>query len=276
VQPNRTAKQEFLAPNAMRDTCKYCAPLFFINAAATMGLADLPKADAFNGTLSFVRFEGKTYAITAYHVVEFLRRKAREVHGDGWLFSTLLGGKGNSVIERYIPSLPDTFTQPSPVYPEKAVDVALILVTDRFLQHIGKAAFPFERDADNSARVGFAVGYPTGEKADVVDEKGRRVGMNCVQAVAERVSNIQYFSEIPELPKVGSLSGMSGGPVFVPYQQEEISLAGIIREGSPFVFDDASGSYDLVAGLTDGPRVSFAVQPITAGLLQAWVAELGR
>src|ERR1700693_1027348 len=96
LEPGQPTIPKFMVPDAIRDTCKYCAPLFFINALAITGLADLPKADAFNGTVTFILFEEKTYAITAHHVISFLREKAREAHGDGWLFSTLLGGSGSS------------------------------------------------------------------------------------------------------------------------------------------------------------------------------------
>jgi hypothetical protein len=272
LEPSETEIRKFTVPDAMGQTCRFCAPLFFINALALFGMAELPNAEAPNGTVTFVGFEGKTYAVIANHVVEILRERAREAHGDGWLFSTLLGGKGNSVIERTIPSLPDIFVQPAGVYPEKAPDIAIMRIGDAFPEHIGKAAFPFERDSNLNAPVAHAVGYPTGEKFDVFDEKGRRVGMNCVTAVAERASDVRYFSHIPEVPEIKSLSGMSGGPVFVP-DGETIALAGIIVEGSPFGFETPLKAADQ-SGLTERPRVSFAVQRMTADLLRTWVAGM--
>src|SRR5208283_5124823 len=72
----------------------YCAPLFVIDSLAASGFADLsdfPRADSKNGTVTFIRFEEHTYAVTAGHVINFLRGQAGKAYKNGYLFSTLLG-----------------------------------------------------------------------------------------------------------------------------------------------------------------------------------------
>jgi hypothetical protein len=144
--------------------------LRFINSLAVAGLADLPTAaDALNGTVTFIRFESKTYAITAQHVVKLLRGKAAQAHPGGWLFSTLLGIRGQSLVDRFVPAFPDSFKQPSAQHPDE-YDVALTEINEGFLEAIGKVAVPFERDAKTEEVPAFAVGYPTEEEFDVVDD----------------------------------------------------------------------------------------------------------
>jgi hypothetical protein len=253
--------------------CVYCAPLFFINALAVGGMADLPKPDAVNGTATLIRFENKTYAVTAHHVVKLLRKKAAEVHRDAWLFTTLLGGRGDSLVDRYLPSFPDWFEQPSAQYPENPPDIALSRINERFLETIGKAAFSFERDADDRATVAHTIGCPRCEKFDTVHERGRRMVMNCVRAVAERASAVRFYSELQERPTVSSLNGMSGGPVFCT-RGDEIDLMGIAVEGLDFEPGNLQTS-DPAAGLSESHRVTFGIQPITGALLRSWIAELG-
>jgi len=257
----------------LSESCKYCAPLVFINSLAVAGLADLPMAaDALNGTVTFIRFEGKTYALTAHHVVELLREKAAQVHPDGWLFSTLLGIRGQSLVDRYVPAFPGCFKQPIAQHPDE-YDIALTEINDRFLEAIGKVAFPLERDANSDEVRAFAVGYPTEEKFDVVDNWGRSLGLRCVQAVADRASRLLFYSEIQKHPDIKRLRGMSGGPVFC-VRDDELSLLGIAIEGLDFGPQTNERGADSPEGLSSGPRVAFAIQPITTMLLRSWVAEL--
>jgi hypothetical protein len=260
-------------PEKVSETCKYCAPLLFINSLAVAGLADLPTAvDALNGTVTFIRFESKTYAITAQHVVKLLREKAAQAHPGGWLFSTLLGIRGQSLVDRYVPAFRDSFKQPSAQHPDE-YDVALTEINEGFLEAIGKVAVLFERDANNEEVRAFAVGYPTEGKFDVVDGWGRSLGLRCVQAVADRASAVCFYSEIQQRPSIGRLRGMSGGPVFC-VRDDELSLLGIAIEALDFDPETNNGGSDSPEGLSKGPRVAFAIQPMNTLLLRSWVAEL--
>ena len=64
LELSETEIRKFTLQDAMHELCKYCAPLLFINSLALFGVADLPRAEALNGTLTLVTFEGKTYAIS--------------------------------------------------------------------------------------------------------------------------------------------------------------------------------------------------------------------
>jgi hypothetical protein len=122
---------------------KYCAPLFVIDSLAVSGFADLsnfPMADSENGTVTFISFERETYAVTANHLIDLLR-KSGKAHGE-YLFTPLLGIRGNTKIDFHVPSFPDDFRQPEVSYP--APDVALCRITSKFLEEIGKTAFSFD------------------------------------------------------------------------------------------------------------------------------------
>lgn len=162
---------KYTFPASIRETCKYCAPLFAINSLAINGfsdLADFPGAASENGTVTFICFEGDTYAVTAYHVIEYLREIAKGY--DSYLFTTLHGIRGGTKIDLYVPSFPDDFCQPE-AFHAKPPDVALCRISPHCLAEIGKAAFPFDSDANNNAQVAIAVGYPTEEKLDLVDDQ---------------------------------------------------------------------------------------------------------
>src|ERR1700692_1858958 len=97
-EASAAAGMKYAVSEAINEACKYCAPLFVVDSLTVVGLADLPRADALNGTMTFIHFDGGIYALTADHVVKQLRKKAEETLAGRWLFSTLLGGHGNSLV----------------------------------------------------------------------------------------------------------------------------------------------------------------------------------
>jgi len=212
------------------------------------------------GTVTFLEIDGKTYAVTAAHVVRILNKAANEY---GMPEGSFIVPKAPGV------SISGPFlTPPKDVAARLPPDIGLRPIHPELPNHVGKTAFVVREDncAPETITHGHAVGFPTFCKADVSDNQGVYSAMQCVHAIAEFVSEsvdqLNFRSQIDDFPKTGSLSGMSGGPVFWS-DEGNYGLTGIVIEAI-----DAAPEESLF----NVPMVQFIAQRVDYHTLRAWAA----
>lgn len=250
VEPER-----FESHPDLESACKYAATLAAYPCDLSRGF--VPAEDEPTGTVTFLEIEGKTYALTAKHVVDVLNDRCMK-----------LGIPEGSFFAPKDPGL--QIQGPFLVPPRNAAarsdpDVALRPVDSRLPGHIGKGAFVVSQS--NCAPQGFlhgrAVGFPSMLKKDTEDNGSMYSAMQCVHAIAKRVHQSAdqtiFRSEIPKPYDIASLSGMSGGPVFWS-DEHNFGIAGIIIES----IDPAPGSF------FDAPMVHFIAHSLDYETLVSW------
>lgn len=181
------------------------------------------------GTVTFLEIEGKTYALTAEHVVDELEKFAKKSPGVALQGFFVPVGNGMPISGPFIVPPQDPAAKDAP-------DIALCPVARELLAAIGKEPFVVTAGNGLPGKIshGYAVGFPTGRKEDKAEPGGSRLAMQCVHALAEYSSDnvdlIRFVSEMnkPLLPGT-RLSGMSGGPVFWS-DGETYGIAGFVIE----------------------------------------------
>ncbi|NWC82849.1 hypothetical protein HX798_21525 [Pseudomonas putida] len=226
----------------------------------------LPTPSEPTATVTFVRFEGEVYALTAKHVVLEL---------DKWLAkSGRLAGAYFCPANRGF-GLSGPFISPPALFPQRNPDVALLKVTEKHLSRLGKEAFEILPETQETKMPwppthGRAYGFPTVDKNAVIDALGERLAMPSVEVVAECISTgsdsdqIQFHSELSEPVERGSLSGLSGGAVFWS-TDEQYGLAGIVKEA--FDVNPKEGEESFYTS----PKVNFVCQRIDYTTMARWV-----
>jgi hypothetical protein len=212
----------------------HCATLVVTqNISTGHGWPQLAQPDAAlrNGTLTFVRYGGRTYAITCHHVVQHFR-EVLAASGDASSHSmrTMLNGF-------YV--VMDRFIQPHPQLGEAAPDIAIREINPDHIAKIGKEAMDLDamKEPPEDIRHAYAVGFPEKLKYHKHDEQPEyRVSMPQVEILAElpRRPNRRFtmFSELGEPALDIDYSGMSGGPIFWS-TEDDYGILGIIYEGGP-------------------------------------------
>lgn len=184
-----------------------------------------------NGTLTFVKSEGRTFGITCHHVVKHYRDVVAASGGEGsYSMRTMLNGF-------YV--VIDRFVQPENAYGEPEIDVAIREVREDFIAHLGKEALDLDvmLDPPDSMRHALAVGFPEKLKYHKIDDQpGYRVSMPQVEILAELPGRpdrrFTMFSELQKPAQDIDYSGMSGGPIYWS-TEESYGIVGIIYEGGP-------------------------------------------
>lgn len=192
-----------------------------------------PEAALRNGTLTFVKSAGRTYAITCQHVVQHYRSV---LSGSGQEFSHSMRTMINGFYH-----VQDRFIQPHAQHGDPSPDIAIREINPAHIAHIGKQ--PLDLDAlsepPENIRHAYAVGFPEAlkyNKHDAGDRFGYRVSMPQVEILAEisRRPDRRFtmFSELVKPAPDIDYSGMSGGPIFWS-TDDEYGLLGIVYEGGP-------------------------------------------
>ena len=254
-------EQHPIADDVMK-ACRHCATIGRFKFRTEMLRGVLPTADEPTATVTFVSFEGRTYAVTANHVIE--------------TFENLSKRDGVSFEGYFCPAKPGIailgpFVRPPEDFQGRRPDVAISIIDPRLPPHIGKEAFVIDPQGDAIFPVSHAMatGFPTTSKLDHDDGMGARLRMQCVQALAEGVGStggdqVQFFSELEKEPTTGSLSGMSGGPVMWS-SEEKFGLLGFVKEAMDTKPKEGEDT------LYDGPRVHFLCQRVDYALLTEWL-----
>jgi hypothetical protein len=224
----------------------------------------VPEAKSETATVTFIKYDDKTYAVTACHVIQTLGNLARN---DGCQF------EGYSCIQAPGVAILGPFITPPANFPCPEPDIAICPVNEELPVRIGKTPFQIrpEDDAKWPITHALAVGFPAVEKYDVEDEKGMsRLALPCVHAVAEGLDSpgdsdqVQFHSELSENPNVVSLSGMSGGPVFW-CDGTNHGLVGFVKEAL-----DVRPKVGEETFYTE-PKVNFIVQRVDHAIIETWL-----
>ena len=218
---------EYVFADQAMNSCEYCAVIGRYKYRAEMMRGVLPTPDEPTATVSFIEFGGRTYAVTAAHVINTFenQREKEGIRFEGYFCPAKPGV-----------AILGPFVQPPEDFQGRRPDVAICPVDSLLPPHIGKRPFVVVRGADPTLPVShaMAIGFPTAAKHDFVDAHGVKLRMQCVQAVAEGVGfggsdQVQFYSELERLPESGSLSGMSGGPVLWS-TDTNFGLLGFVKE----------------------------------------------
>jgi hypothetical protein len=213
-----------------------------------------------NGTLTFIEHDGLHYGVTCWHVIEALHNRTTKYGAGKFICATLKDGTYG---------VEDTFQRPSALFGRNnQPDIAVAKLPGDFPTKIGKRYFLLQPETGhrpNPLQYAMAFGFPSEEKENLYEGTGYRVAMPCAHAVAEGMGGeTQFLSTLNDEPKIGHLSGMSGGPVFWS-TADHFGLLGIIYEGSR-----TSATDDFI----QSPRIHFFVDRCDHGEFSRWVAEL--
>jgi hypothetical protein len=253
---------ELAFADEMQGACRHCATFARANSKMVYERGLIPRAQDETATVTFIRFEGRTYAVTALHVIDIFGAQAERdgLAPEGYF---LPAGKGVAMAPPFIPP-PQDWLVPAP-------DVALRQIDDGLPSYIGTEAFELRQDVRPTYPVPYAAaaGFPTAAKHNRAEPLGNRLAMQCVHAIAKGVAapeyadQIQFFSEIEAKPEFASLSGLSGGPVFWS-DGNQLGLLGLVKEALDV--EPRPGEESIYAG----PRVNFIAQHVTYETFAVW------
>lgn len=235
------------------NSCKHCAPLFIIGEQAEM----MPTVDDSNATLTFIKFQGRTYGITCKHVVEDLRNRIKEVEKseDAFSYTFFIALKHRQIVQ-------DCFVFPSGTLVSPEPDIAIRELHPGFPIHVGKLALDIgAHPIPPSSEVSFAVaaGFPDRLKTQNSVPLGYELTMPCVHAVAGtqpiHSHSFTLYSELQATPDIRDFSGMSGGPIYWS-NETAYGLLGITYESSPLEGSNLPPASIYIKGhLADGETV---------------------
>ncbi len=223
----------------------------------------IPLAASETATVTFIKINVKTYAVTAQHVIEAFSKLA---HKDGLLF------EGYSCVQAPGVAINGPFLTPPADYPHKQPDIAICPVHENLPGRINKTPFDIRPEDDAKWPVSHAIafGFPTAEKRDVQDKVGAiRLALPCVHALAEGLNSpgtsdqVQFHSELAEKPGIVSLSGMSGGPVFWS-DGTNLGLIGFVKQALDITPKDGEDTF-----YTE-PKVNFICLRADFTIMQRW------
>lgn len=191
----------------------HCASLV-IAKSDVIWLRDTERYSEFgNGTITFVKSEGKVYGITCKHVIDEFRRLNEE---SGKPMTYCL----QTIVNGYF-SMVDRFINPHATNGDN-LDIMINEINPDHIKKIGK--IPFNIDKQNEMphpEFGYAVGFPEVMKYKKEEKKPKgafRISLPQCEILAEieEKPNRRFalFSELDEVPKHTDFSGMSGGPIF--------------------------------------------------------------
>jgi hypothetical protein len=255
---------EYPFADDLQSACKFCATIARAKLERWWTRNLIPKPDDPTATVTFIRIQGRTYAVTAWHVIKIFREAAEQ---DGaYPESYFLPARPGVLIGPPFVQAPKPWTAPRP-------DIGLRPVHPDLPGRIGKEFFEL-RPAPAPTfplRYALAVGYPTLSKTVRPEPQGKRIAMQCVHAVAEGVGSgpdsdqVQFLSSIQEQPSTDSLSGLSGGPVFWS-DGNAYGLLGFVKEAMDVKPREGE------ATLYTGPRVHFLCQRADYQTFLEWSA----
>jgi len=220
----------------------------------------LPQPEDLTGTVTFIRYGEKCYAVTAKHVVTYLTDQASERKQPVRYYCPVNTGL---VIRGPFVAPPREF------FPDHEPDVAITPIDEAALLRIGKRPFVIsDNDPVWPLPYAMATGFPTAEKKDVDSKfEGVQLSMGFVRAVAAgngadgKHHSVTFYSDLDSLPPISKLSGMSGGPVFWS-DADSYGLVGFVKEALEQEGGEVSG---------DTAKVHFWVQRVDQVILRDWI-----
>lgn len=239
----------------------------------------VPKPTDPTGTVTFIRYRDKTYAVTARHVIEALDKLAAKEGINPFYLCPVAPGI----------TIHGPFFYPTKFFGESEPDIAICPIHNALPAYIGKSAYQISEADDpkwEELTHGIAHGYPTALKYDHSRNGRTLLSLPGATAVAASLrSNAQYLpfasfqSELDTPLTISSLSGMSGGPVFW-CKKEIYGLLGFVIENLGIA---SGGDEEAVLGsdmqqnegelISDAQMVNFTIQQAWHERLVEWLIE---
>lgn len=256
-----------------RELSKYCEPLFLLDEWMRSGHSEATE----NGTLTYLKLDGKVYGVTCRHVVA----SAGEAKGSGRMFAAVMHGRVVSFF-RYIDTLAGGYaiTFRFPALPNEEPDIAIhCFGVDMAEAQALKGKVPIDLDVWrepvwSQVKLGAAVGYGTEHKIRLEDKVA--APMHVVTASLSSAVHVDskqiVLSDQLNSPHGVFFSGLSGGPIFVDDGDESLKFAGIVFEGAPgssLAWKDR----DLDQSFIDERDIVVYGVRITPGRFREWVAS---
>jgi hypothetical protein len=219
-----------------------------------------PSDDLRNGTLTFIKTNGRVYGITCWHVIQHFREQLSQ---SGNLHSHSM----RTMVNGFYVVL-DRFIRPEPQFGDPPLDIAVRELDPDLVSAIGKV--PIDLDIQpkmqSYIRYGYAVGFPeTMKYKRMEDQSGYRISMPHVEILAEinglPTRRFALFSELNDKPSQTDYSGMSGGPIFWS-TKEDYGIFGIVYEGG------------VGSELSDGKSVYVYGEVATQEAIEDWLNQL--
>lgn len=219
-----------------------------------------PNENSRNGTLTFVKSEGKTFAITCWHVIEYLRKliSKSEVENSYSLYT--ITPRPYIVIDKFI--------RPFSESEYHQLDIAIRQVREDFVTAIGKEPIDLDNIKDpEKIEFGYAVGFPEELKyvKDISNNGNLVISLPTVSILAEienkPSTRFTLFSEFENPQGYDSYSGMSGSPIFWS-DGNDYGIFGITYEANPSNF----------AG--EKKAIMLAGELATPSIIKHWISQI--
>lgn len=221
-----------------------------------------PKEETRSATLTFVKSNGRHFAITCWHVIDTLRTlRANDESNNEFSLFTYLGDPTVVV---------DSFIRPESCNEDDPIDIAIRQVKPELISHLGKEPYDLDLSPDIPADIefGYAVGFPRNNKRIEFQENRTdvvRMVFPHFEILAEmsgrlNAKRFQIQSELDERPDVGSFSGMSGGPIFWS-KSDSYGLMGVVYEGG-------------LLEISDGKTVIVFGEIATVEFVKRWIQQV--
>ena len=249
---------------AVTEACKYAATLSRYKFRG-LDRRFVPAPADLTATVTFVQVNGRTYAVTAHHVIESFGKQAR--------------AEGIDHESYYCPQTPGVAIQGPFLRPANYLitppDIAICPIHPGLPDRIGKQAFCVceEDNAPWPLSLAVAIGFPTEAKHELQDRlHDTRVAMPCVNVFIEGRSDgkgevARFHSRLEDAPAVQNMSGLSGGLVLWS-DESRYGLVGFVIEGDLSVPEGDADS------ATSEASVDLFVQRVDYGMLSGWARDV--
>jgi len=177
----------------LQDAGKFCATIARAKMSEFINRGFIPRVKDDTATVTFIEVEGKTYAVTAYHVIESFQKQAE---ADG------VAPEGC-----FLPAAPGAFigppfVRPPATFPYPQADIAIRPIDGNTLP-TGKRVYKLAKSSPNfPIPYALAAGFPTAAKETLPEPGGERLRLVGVHAIAEGVGSsatsdqLQFYSEV--------------------------------------------------------------------------------
>lgn len=233
--------EELLNEQKGLNTHRFCAPVFIASTfSGTLWVKDehlapekIDSDTLRSGTVTFVQYKGRFYALTCWHVIESLEKRQqqwKEEQVEKFNCLPPIDGIGlYTPIDNNQYHFNFKFTK---VGCEKT-DVAIARITSHAFKRLGRSAITLAAKKQ-FPETGIASGYPEEQR---IITAGRNINtfspkfVVCIATLSESMGGTVYIEDsISTHNGVDVLSGMSGGPL-IWSDSKRFGLAGIIKSG---------------------------------------------
>ena len=255
-----------------RFVVQHCEPLF-VTDPFLMGGHSSVRA---NGTITYIQFKEQLYAITCAHVYyeQYSQNKWLAIQGKGQYVYQLGRFTSEGYKSNFYPLRKEDDTY--------GLDVAIIYLGDSFREVYflkkGKSAINLDEWVEpnwQEIKLPSAFGYPNEHKtqsSEFVESPLIQVDAEVTREISPIDTSFLLASSL-DSEHGYYFSGMSGGPVFHVLDGGEITLIGIVYEGTPGSSKEWLAR-DEQAFLT-GRDIQIHAYTITPDIFEGWLNQVG-